>query len=322
MATYILRRTLQAIPILFGVAIVSFAIVQLAPGSPIDRFRSPNVHPDTLDNLVRLYGLDKPVWEQFVNWFTSFVQFWRADAWGYSLVDGRSVRDTVVDRMPATLLLGGTALVITIIVAIPIGILAAVRQYSWADKVITTFATVGYAIPSFLLGLYIAYIGTVVFRGAFPSFGMISLTGEGRGTPVDVAWHMVLPVTSLAIQQIAGWSRYVRAKMLEVLSQDYVRTAKAKGLSGTRVTYKHALRNALIPVITLFGLTLPSLLAGAVITESIFSWPGLGLLGLTSVEQRDYPMVLAFVMVGGFGVVLGNLLADVLYGVADPRIKY
>jgi len=322
MATYILRRTLQAIPILFGVALVSFAIIQLSPGSPIDRFRTPNVRPETLENLVRLYGLDKPIPEQFVSWITAFVQFWRDDAWGYSLVDGRSVRDTIVDRMPATLLLGGTALLVTIVLAVPIGILAAVRQYSWADKAITTFATIGYAIPSFLLGLYIAYVGTVIFRGAFPSFGMISLTGEGRGTPLDVAWHMVLPVTSLAIQQIAGWSRYVRAKMLEVLNQDYVRTAKAKGLSAAKVTYKHALRNALIPIVTLFGLTLPGLLSGAVITESIFSWPGLGLLGLTAVQNRDYPVVLAFVMVGGFGVVLGNLLADVLYGVVDPRIKY
>ncbi|MGI8658663.1 MAG: ABC transporter permease, partial [Candidatus Limnocylindria bacterium] len=159
MATYIFRRTLQSIPILFGVALVSFAIIQLAPGSPIDRFRTPNIRPETLENLVRLYGLDKPVYEQFIKWITAFVQFWNPEAWGYSLVDGRSVRDTLVDRMPATLLLGGTALLITIIVAIPIGILAAVRQYSWADKAITTFATVGYAIPSFLLGLYIAYLG-------------------------------------------------------------------------------------------------------------------------------------------------------------------
>ncbi|MEO5986155.1 MAG: ABC transporter permease, partial [Candidatus Limnocylindria bacterium] len=230
MATYILRRTLQSIPILFGVALVSFAIIQLAPGSPIDRFRTPNIRPETLENLIRLYGLDRPVHEQFISWITAFVQFWNTESWGYSLVDGRSVRDTLVDRMPATLLLGGTALLITIIVAVPIGILAAVRQYSWADKAITTFATIGYAIPSFLLGLYIAYLGTVVFRGLFPGFGMVSLPGiEGRGTPLDVAWHMVLPVSSLAIQQIAGWSRYVRAKMLEVLNQDYVRTAKAKG---------------------------------------------------------------------------------------------
>lgn len=319
MVSYILRRIIQAIPILFGVAVISFAIVNIAPGSPIDRFRTPNVSPATLDNLIRLYGLDKPIPEQFVSWITTFVQFWRDEAWGYSLSDGRPVRDVVAERIPATLLLGGTALAVTVVLAVPIGILAAVKQYSWADKIITTFATIGYSIPSFLLGIYLLYFGGVVL-GAFPLFGMRSLVGGGD--PLDVAWHLVLPVSSLAIQQIAGWSRYVRAKMLEVLNQDYVRTAKAKGLSAGRVTYKHALRNALIPVITLFGLTLPGLLSGAVITEQIFSWPGLGQLGIIAVAQRDYPLVLAFVMIGGFGVVIGNLLADVLYGVADPRIKY
>jgi peptide/nickel transport system permease protein len=319
MGSYIIRRLIQAIPILFGVAIVSFAIVQLSPGSPIDRFRGANVKPETLANLARLYGLDQPIPQQFVSWITTFVQFWRREAWGFSLVDGRPVRDVIFSRMPATLLLGGTALALTIVVAVPIGILAAVKQYSWADKIITTFATVGYSIPSFLLGIYLLYLGGVVLH-AFPLFGMRSLVGGG--SPLDIAHHMALPVLSLAIQQIAGWSRYVRAKMLEVLNQDYVRTAKAKGLSSNRVTYKHALRNALIPVITLFGLTLPGLLSGAVITETIFSWPGLGQLGVISVAQRDYPLVLAFVMLGGFGVVAGNLLADVLYGVADPRIKY
>ena len=323
MATYVLRRTLQAIPILFGVAVVSFAIVQLAPGEPIDRFRTPTTPPEVLENLRRLYGLDEPIHEQFVRWITSFVQFWRDDAWGYSLSFNTSVRNIIIERIPATLLLGGTALLVTVLVAVPIGILAAVKQYSFADKAITTFATIGYAIPSFLLGLYLAYFGGVILK-AFPLFGMIDTTGRSEiaGTPLDVAWHLVLPVTSLAIQQIAGWSRYVRAKMLEVMNQDYVRTARAKGLPARRVTFKHALRNALIPIITLFGLTLPSLLSGAVITEAIFSWPGLGQLGVLAVEQRDYPLVLAFVMVGGFGVVVGNLLADVLYGVADPRIKY
>ena len=323
MASYILRRTLQAIPILFGVAVVSFTIVQLAPGEPIDRFRTPTTPPEVLENLRRLYGLDQPIHEQFVRWITSFVQFWRDDAWGYSLSYNTSVRNIIIDRIPATLLLGGTALLVTVLVAVPIGILAAVKQYSFADKAITTFATIGYAIPSFLLGLYLAYFGGVILK-AFPLFGMIDTTGrsEFAGTPLDVAWHLVLPVASLAIQQIAGWSRYVRAKMLEVMNQDYVRTARAKGLPARRVTFKHALRNALIPIITLFGLTLPSLLSGAVITEAIFSWPGLGQLGVDAVTQRDYPLVLAFVMVGGFGVVVGNLLADILYGIADPRIKY
>ncbi|MCA1569602.1 MAG: ABC transporter permease [Chloroflexi bacterium] len=287
MAAYILRRTLQAIPILFGVAVVSFAIVQLAPGEPIDRFRTPTTPPEVLENLRRLYGLDQPIHEQFIRWITSFVQFWRDDAWGYSLSYNTSVRNIIIDRIPATLLLGGTALLVTVLIAVPIGILAAVKQYSIADKIITTFATIGYAIPSFLLGLYLAYFGGVILK-AFPLFGMIDTTGRSdmAGTPLDVAWHLVLPVASLAIQQIAGWSRYVRAKMLEVMNQDYVRTARAKGLPARRVTFKHALRNALIPIITLFGLTLPSLLSGAVITEAIFSWPGLGQLGVDAEPAR------------------------------------
>ena len=319
MGSYIIRRTIQAIPILFGVAIVSFAIVQLSPGSPIDRFRGANVKPETLANLARLYGLDQPIPQQFVSWITTFLQVWRREAWGFSLVDGRPVRDVIFSRMPATLLLGGVALALTIVVAVPIGILAAVKQYSWADKIITTFATVGYSIPSFLLGIYLLYLGGVVLH-AFPLFGMRSLVGGG--SPLDIAHHMVLPVLSLAIQQIAGWSRYVRAKMLEVLNQDYVRTAKAKGLSGNKVIAKHALRNALIPFITLIGLSLPALVAGAVITEAIFSYPGLGSLTINAIGANDFPVVYATGMLTGFFVILGNLVADILYGVVDPRIKY
>ena len=319
MAVYVLRRIIQAIPILFSVAVIAFALVHLSPGDPTARFINPRVPPEQLENIRRLYGLDKPLLEQFFSWITAYVQIWRPEAWGYSFLDYRPVLHKIAERVPATLLLMGTALGVTVLLAVPIGILAAVKQYSWTDKLITTLATVGYAIPSFLLGLYLLFFGAIVFK-AFPLFGMQSFGKEGD--PLDVAWHMVLPVSSLAIQQIAGWARYVRSQMLEVLHQDYVRTARAKGLSGNRVTFKHALRNALIPVITLLGLSIPSLLSGAAITEGIFSWPGLGLMGIEAVAQRDYPVVLAFVMIGGIMVVLGNLLADVLYGAADPRIKY
>ena len=214
----------------------------------------------------------------------------------------------------------GSALAITVVVAIPLGMLAAIKQYSVADKVVTTFATIGYAMPSFVIGTYLLYIGAV-WTGIFPFRGMTSSL-RSEGDPLDIAWHMVLPVASLSIQSIAGWSRYVRATMLEVLHQDYIRTAKAKGLGSSRVNFRHALRNALIPVVTLFGLSLPSLIAGAAITEAIFSWPGLGSLGLQAVGERDYPVVMAFVLLGGIAVVLGNLIADILYGVVDPRIKY
>jgi peptide/nickel transport system permease protein len=320
MATYVLRRLIQAIPILIGISVISFLIINLAPGDPTDRFRSGRVSPETIQNLIRLYGLDKPLPEQFVSWFTAFWQFpFRNDAWGYSFVDGRPVVEKVFEKIPTTLELMLTSLVVTMIVSIPLGVLAAVKQYSWADKIITTMATVGYALPSFVLGILLLYIFAIKLNW-FPSFGRQSLGQEGN-LP-DFLRHLFLPVASLAIQQIAGWSRYMRSSMLEVLQQDYVRTARAKGLPGSRVLYKHALKNALLPVITLLGLSLPSLLAGAAITESIFSWPGLGFLAVQSVTTNDFPVVLAIVMIGGMMVLLGNLLADVLYGFVDPRIKY
>jgi peptide/nickel transport system permease protein len=319
MASYVLRRALQAIPILFGVALIVFFIVQLAPGSPIDRFRNPRVSAAQLAKLIELYGLNEPLHVQFFKWITSFVQVWRPDAWGYSFLDGQPVTTRIAERIPATLRLMGLALAITIIFAIPIGVIAAVKQYSWTDKIITTLATIGYAMPSFMLGIFVLYLGGVVFK-AFPLFGAQS---PGKTNDfMDMVWHLVLPVTSLALQSIAAWARYMRASMLEVLHQDYVRTAKAKGLSRAKVLGKHALRNALIPIITLLGLSVPALIAGAAITETIFSYPGLGREIVTAVGTRDYPVVLALTMVGAFAVVLGNLLADILYAVVDPRIKY
>jgi|SoiMethySBSTD1v2_1073268.scaffolds.fasta_scaffold17771_6 peptide/nickel transport system permease protein len=320
MLTYIIRRIILSIPILFGVALISFLLVYLAPGDPLGRFLTPNVRPEVLERLREIYGLDKPLFEQFVGWITHYVQVWDPLAWGISITHRRPVLELIMERAPATLLLMGTALAVTVIVAVPLGMLAAIKQYSVADKVVTTFATIGYAMPSFVLGTYLLYIGAV-WTGVFPFRGMTSSL-RSAGDPLDIAWHMVLPVASLAIQSIAGWSRYVRATMLEVLHQDYIRTAKAKGLGSNRVNFRHALRNALIPVVTLLGLSLPSLIAGAAITEAIFSWPGLGSLGLQAVGERDYPVVMAFVLLGGIAVVLGNLIADILYGVVDPRIKY
>ncbi len=390
MANYIFRRLLQSIPILIGIAIISFMIVHIAPGSPIDRFRSGRVSPETIQNLIRLYGLDQPLlpiwvengfsllislflmaiagvlawlalramrrgrtglsvyapglvalllmgaslyfiftgyqeWQllltwpgQLVSWMTAFVQVWRPDAWGYSFTDGQPVITKIAERIPYTLELMGTSLFLTVIIAIPVGILGAVRQYSWSDKVIMVLATIGYAMPTFWLGLVLKYIFAFQLD-AFPLFGRHEFGDESI---VDLVWHMVLPVLTLTIVSVAGWSRYMRSSMLEVMRQDYVRTAKAKGLQTSKVLYKHALRNALIPIVTLLGLTIPTLLVGAAVTESVFSWPGLGSLGVTAVTERDYPLVLAFVMVGGIMVILGNLLADVLYGFVDPRIKY
>ena len=319
MLTYVIRRVIQAIPIVFGISLLIFFIVQLAPGDPTDRFRVPKVPPEQIAALFRLYGLDKPVWEQYFAWITAFVQVWRPDAWGYSFQTGQPVLGTIMGRLPATIILMGTAEVVTIIFAIPIGIVAAVKQYSLTDKIISVFATIGYAIPSFILGLYVLYFGGVVL-GWFPLFGRESLGKSGD--ILDIAWHLVLPVTSLAIQTIAGYARYVRTSMLEVLNQDYIRTARAKGLRSSRVIGKHALRNALLPVVTLLGLSLPALVAGAIITETIFSYPGIGSLTITAIAGNDYPVIYATAMLIGITVILGNLLADVMYGLVDPRIKY
>lgn len=339
MLTYTIRRLIQSIPIMLGISLLIFTIVQLAPGSPLDRFRAPNIRPETLQNLVRLYGLDQPIWPsvtfdplafqpgQYLSWLGAFLTFpFNEAAWGYSFTSNQPVRDAVFERLPATVTLMGTSLIVTILFSVPIGIIAAVKQYSWADKIISTFATIGYAMPSFLLGTYVLYFGGVWLgqltnqQFSFPLFGRQTLGGDGNIG--DIAFHLVLPVASLAIQSIAGFSRYLRASMLDVMRQDYVRTARAKGAGGARVIGRHALRNALIPLITLIGLSIPSLIAGAVITEFIFSYPGLGQLTITAIAQNDYPTIYATGMIIGIAVILGNLLADILYGVVDPRIKY
>ncbi len=320
MATYILRRLLQAIPIVIGISVISFLIVHLTPGSPVDKFRTPRVSPETINNLIRLYGLDQPLPTQFYKWFTKFWTFpFDNTAWGYSFTDGLPVRDKIFARIPSTLWLTGVSLLVTVSVAVPIGVLQAVRQYSWSDKIITTFETIGYAMPTFWLGLILKQTFSVQLN-LFPLFGQNSFGKQGN--ILDLLWHLALPVTTLAIIQIAGWSRYMRASMLEVLRQDYIRTARSKGLADRQVIFKHALRNALIPIVTLLGLTVPALLSGAAITETVFSWPGLGWLSVQAVTDRDYPVVLATVMIGGVMVIIGNLLADIAYAVVDPRITY
>jgi peptide/nickel transport system permease protein len=320
MARYILRRLIQAIPIIIGISIISFAIVFLAPGDPFDRFRSPRVSPEVIANLRRVYGLDQPLIVQFFKWFTRFWSFpFDNTAWGYSITDGLPVRDKIFERIPSTLQLMGTSLFFTIVIAIPVGILGAVKQYSVADKVIAIITTIGYALPTFWLGIILRQVFAQQLD-LFPLFGKNSFGKEGD--LLDMLWHLFLPALTLTIVGVAGWSRYMRASMLEVLRADYIRTARAKGLASSRVIFKHALRNALIPIVTLLGLTIPALLTGAAITEAVFTWPGLGGLGVSSVIERDYPVVLAFVMIGGAMVIIGNLLADVLYAVVDPRIKY
>lgn len=314
MYRYILKRLILAIPLLIGISIVSYLVMRLAPGDPTLRFFNPRVSTEALEAMRHNMGLDQPVYVQYFYWLSHAV---RGDL-GYSFVDYKPVVSVVLERLPATISLMGVSLLLAVLVAVPIGIVSAVRQYSALDYVMTVISFAGSSMPSFWLGLMLLsfFAGQL---GWFPFGGMGSLEGAGFW---DSLKHYVLPVAALSFGHMAAWTRYQRASLLEVIRQDYIRTARAKGISNTRVILKHALRNAVIPIVTLLGLSLPNLVGGAFITETIFSWPGMGRLGVDAVFSRDYPVVMGVTIFSGAMVILGNLIADILYTVVDPRIRY
>ena len=290
MLTYTIRRLIQAIPIMLGISILIFLIVQLAPGDPVDRFRTPQVRPEQLERLMTPLRPRQADPRAVRDWLTAFFQFpWNEAAWGYSFNTNQPVRDMIFERIPATVILMGTSLLVTILVSLPIGIIAAVKQYSLADKLISGFATIGYAMPSFLIGIYVLMFGGVILRQwtgfGFPLFGRQTLGGDGNA--LDIAYHLFLPVLSLSIQSIAA-SRGTCALDAGRPAPGLCPHGEGEGVARRRVIYKHALRNALIPFITLIGLSFPSLVAGGVITEFIFSYPGLGQLTINAIGANDF----------------------------------
>jgi peptide/nickel transport system permease protein len=315
---FVLRRVLIAIPVLIGVTLLSYLLVDLAPGDPVTAFIDPVTRAELGEEWVELrrqqLGLDKPAPVRYLLWLRELLQ----GNLGYSLISGQAVADQIGSRLGPTALLMGTALLLGTLIGIPLGILSAVRQYSILDYITTVAGFLTISTPSFFLGLSLVYLFAVRWR-VFPSSGMRTLGIEGS-TP-DVIKHMVLPVAVLALAHTPLMMRYARSTMLEVLRQDYVVTARAKGLRERIVLIGHAFRNALIPLITVVGLSLPELLSGAVITETIFQWPGMGMLAVRAVNARDYPLILGTILVTATLVLLSNLLADVLYAVADPRIR-
>lgn len=312
---YLLRRILVAIPLFVGVSLILFAVLHLAPGSPLDVYTdNPAVTPEALQNLKVSLGLDQPLPVQYVRWFTGFF---RGD-WGYSIRTNQPAVQEAFARFPATLELSGTAFLLALLVAVPLGVFSAVRRYSWGDHVATLFSFLGISMPVFWLALMVQLLFSVKLQW-LPSAGMVTI---GDGSFVDRVRHLLLPASVLSLAFIAGWSRYVRSSMIEVLSLDYVRTGHAKGLARWVVTYRHALKNALIPVITIIALDLAQLFSGAVITETVFAWPGLGRLFIESMNGRDYPVLLGLMMFGSFGLITVNLLTDLLYAVLDPRVRY
>jgi len=316
---YFVRRLLQLIPLLIGISLISFFIIHLAPGDPTDLFTTPTVEPQELARIRANFGLDKPVIVQYFYWLGNSLR----GNFGNDLLTGRPVMTEILERLPATLLLTGCAYFLTFLIAIPLGVLSAVKKNSWFDKFVTIFSFAGMATPSFWLGLMLMLVFAVKLDW-LPAVGMYTFTLRDAPWFIrawDVFLHMLLPLLTMTMLSLAGLTRYQRAAMLEVLHKDYIRTARAKGLPERVVIFKHALRNALIPIVTIFGLSLPGLFGGAFIIETVFGWPGMGRLGVQAIFQRNYPLIMGIVMFSAVLIVLGNLIADLLYAWVDPRIR-
>jgi peptide/nickel transport system permease protein len=340
MSTYILRRLLQAIPTLIGITIFSFLLVIMSPGDPITMVSfNPNSSPEATASLRRQLGLDQPPLVQYFFWLVGndFVKIdvdgdgtgdiqgarrglLRGDL-GQSIQYKRPVLDLIVERIPATLQLTFSALVVGYGVGIPLGLFSAVNHRRWFDQIARVLSVLGIALPSFWLALILIIVFSVNL-GWLPMAGMSDVTQTGPPSLGETLRYMIMPVFVLSVGTVASISRYVRASVLEVLEQDYVRTARAKGLHQRLIWWRHVVRNALIPVATFLGPALGSLIGGAVIIEQVFSWPGLGRLTVNASFQRDYPLVMGFVLVGGVLYLLGVLLSDILYMWLDPRIQY
>lgn len=312
MTRFIVRRLIQSIFLLLGITLLTFIITRLAPGGPETMLEDPNVRPEYIEQLRRSYGLDQPVLVQYVKWASNMLQL----DFGRSFEDNRPVIDKILEHVPATLQLSIAGYALGLL-GIPLGIYAALHRGRFIDDVVRVFTVVGQAIPHWWLGLMI-----VVFTapyGLFPLGGMANLNASN--VVLDRLHHLFLPAV---ISAMSGWiifSRYMRSEMLEVLSQDYVRTARAKGLRERKVM-NHALRNALLPIITVLGGSLAGFFSGAVLLETVFSWPGMGRLAVQAAFRRDYPTVMALTVIFSFLVIIGNLLADIAYAYIDPRVRY
>ncbi|AXF88133.1 ABC transporter permease [Bacillus paralicheniformis] len=316
MVTYIIRRTLMSIPILFGITILSFAIMKAAPGDPVSLMVDPSIKQADREKFIEKYGLNEPEHIQYLKWLGNMMQ----GDFGTSIVrKGTPVIDLILARLPNTLLLMLVSTILALLISIPLGVLSARRPYSKLDYGITFTSFIGLAVPNFWFGLILIMVLSVNL-GWFPTGGVMTL--NSGFSLWDRIHHLILPAFVLATADMAGLTRYTRSSMLDVLRQDFIRTARAKGFKENRVVYKHGLRNGLLPVVTIFGLMIPSFIGGAVVTEQIFSWPGLGKLFIDSAFQRDYPVIMAMTVISAVLVVIGNLIADILYAIIDPRIEY
>jgi peptide/nickel transport system permease protein len=319
---FALRRVIAAVPVVIGVTTVTFLLMKVTAGNYVPGLDlNPDLRPEDVAKIRHELGVDQPLYVQYVQWMTGI--FLHGD-FGRSLRDGTPVIQHILIRLPASLELTGTAIVIGVGLAIPIGVMSALRRGSRLDNLLTGVSVAGFAVPQFWLGLMAILLFSVTFKGWglpwLPSGGQQSTIGGGD--PMDLVAHLLLPATVLSFAYLSIWSRFVRSSTLEVLSQDYMRTARAKGMTERRAVYVHALRNSIVPLVTLVGLELPGVLAGGLVVETVFSWPGVGLLTYESAKSYDFTMVMGATTFVALAVVLGNLIADLLYAMLDPRIRY
>jgi peptide/nickel transport system permease protein len=315
MLQYIVKRLLQAVPLLIGVSIIGFTMMHLAPGGPLAIYTlNPTITAQDIERIKHVFGLDQPLYIQYLKWAAGMF----TGNWGNTFFGGRPVLDVIMERIPATLLLMGSGMSIAMIIGMLIGILGAVKRYSVFDYLATTGAMVTLSFPTFWFGLMMIFVFSLQL-GWLPSGGMFTLGGDED--LLDLLEHLILPTVVLALVLVAQWSRYTRSSFLEVIHQDYIRTARSKGISGGRILFRHAFPNAVAPLIALAGIQLPWLFSGALVTETIFGWPGMGRLFVDSLTMKEYPVLMGMVMLTAMTVVIGNLLADVLNALIDPRIR-
>ncbi|MBC5825415.1 MAG: ABC transporter permease [Candidatus Eremiobacteraeota bacterium] len=319
MSSYISRRLVGLVPLLFGISIISYAMMGLAPGGPAAIFAGMARQMTPADRAVIMHnlGLDRPWYVQYFYWLKNLLV---SHSLGYSFIDGRPVMTKILEKLPVTAELIGISFAVTMLVAIPVAIYSATHKNSAIDYLATVIVFVGYGMPIFWLGIVLLNLFSVRLHW-LPSSGLTNLGVSGFDL-ADRVRHLILPVATLSFVSLAAWIRYQRSSMIEVLGEDFIRTAAAKGLGRWTVVYKHAFRNALLPLITLIGLYLPALLTGAYFVEIVFSIPGMGYIGLNAIFERDYPTIMGTVFFSAVLVVLGNLFADIAYAAVDPRIRY
>lgn len=322
MKKYILKRLLLSIPVLLGITIITFAVIHLTPGgfTAVNMQMDPRVSPDSVERMKQLYGLNDPIHVRYFNWISRLIVL----DFGESFIDQRPVISMIAERLPATLLLNITSLFLVFILGTLAGVYCAVHRGKKADKIITAVSFAVYSVPSFWMALIFMMFFGVILR-VLPVSGMTSFSHEYMNPiqkAADILYHMILPVTVTSLGGIAYMSRYVKTGMTESLSRDYIRSARAMGIPENKVIYVMALKNSMMPVVTLLGLSLPGLIGGSFIFESIFAWPGMGRLAYDAAMRFDYPVIMGVVTIGAVLTLIGNLLADITYALIDPRVRY